>query len=447
MPRDGAEVVEQARKYLANLNKETGANVQKDLGQYWANYGQGPDMTPKNTAIQYEPQKKNARTDMQKKKEDRLEVKSTVNAAQIKRDRTKKQYDDYINSEEYRQKQAESVRAQQQAMDQDETQVFSSTSDMQMPTPQQDQKEYMLRLAKEAAEQEYNEAEDKKRFEADMEVINGLSEEDRKRLEIYSASKYNDRELPEEYLVDSLLEDFGRERLDELERTFSRYKNAKRAEEVDAKAREFVSKRGGRGTLANILSIPVRAYSGIIGTGGQLAEMMIGTGGYKTQDPNAYGTIGQTLTGAIRGQTSENITEDLGDGFLGKAASTGYQAVMSTADSVARAYIGGGAFGGATLAATGSFSQTMADASRQGATPAQAALLATATAGIEAATEKIPLDDLIKVAKGKGASTVLKNLLRQAGIEASTEELSLFGTLLAEAAVLQELQLLKFLQA
>ena len=438
MARDGAEIVEQARKYLANLNKETGANVQKDLGQYWANYGQGPDMTPKNTAIQYEPQKKNARTDMQKKKEDRLEVKSTVNAAQIKRDRTKKQYDDYINSEEYRQKQAESVRAQQQAMDQDETQVFSSTSDMQMPTPQQDQKEYMLRLAKEAAEQEYNEAEDKKRFEADMEVINGLSEEDRKRLEIYSASKYNDRELPEEYLVDSLLEDFGRERLDELERTFSRYKNAKRAEEVDAKAREFVSKRGGRGTLANILSIPVQAYSGIIGTGGQLAEMMIGTGGYKTQDPNAYGTIGQTLTGAIRGQTSENITEDLGDGFLGKAASTGYQAVMSAADSVARAYMGGGAFGGATLAATGSFSQTMADASRQGATPAQAALLATVTAGIEAATEKIPLDDLIKVAKGKGASTVLKNLLRQAGIEASTEELSLFGTMLAEAAVLQE---------
>ena len=384
--------------------------------------------------------------DMQKKKEDafqRVQVKPTKEKdppldAKRRLDLAKKAYDDYINSEEYRQKQVESVRAQQQAMDQDETQVFSSTSDMMPPAPKQDQKEYMLRLAKEAAEQEYNEAEDKKRFEADMEVINGLSEEDRKRLEIYSASKYNDRELPEEYLVDSLLEDFGRERLDELERTFSRYKNAKRAEEVDAKAREFVSKRGGRGTLANILSIPVQAYSGIIGTGGQLAEMMIGTGGYKTQDPNAYGTIGQTLKGAIRGQTSENITEDLGDGFLGKAASTGYQAVMSAADAVARAYMGGNAFMGATLAATGSFSQTMADASRQGATPAQAALLATVTAGIEAATEKIPLDDLIKVAKGEGASTVLKNLLRQAGIEASTEELSLFGTMLAEAAILQE---------
>ena len=51
MPRDGAEVVEQARKYLANLNKETGANVQKDLGQYWANYGQGPDMTQEADAI------------------------------------------------------------------------------------------------------------------------------------------------------------------------------------------------------------------------------------------------------------------------------------------------------------------------------------------------------------------------------------------------------------
>ena len=43
--RDGAEVVEQARKYLEKLNKETGANVQQDLGQYWENYGNGPEKT------------------------------------------------------------------------------------------------------------------------------------------------------------------------------------------------------------------------------------------------------------------------------------------------------------------------------------------------------------------------------------------------------------------
>lgn len=377
--------------------------------------------------------------DMQKKKEDRLEVKSTVNAAQIKRDRTKKEYDDYVNSQEYRQKRTTDIIAQQIAKNQSESQRFASNYTMAPEvTVPQDEKEMRLRAARDQAEKEYNEAENKKRFEADMEVINGLSEEDRKRLEIYSASKYSDRELPEEYLVDSLLEDFGRERLDELERTYSRYKNAKRAEEVDAKAREFVSKRGGRGTLANILSVPVQAYSGIIGTFGQLAETMIGTGGYKTQDPNAYGTIGQTLTGAIRGQTSENITEDLGDGFAGKAANLGYQGVMAAADSVAQAYLGGGGLGGATLAATNSFSQTMADASRKGATPAQAAMLATTTAGIEALSEKIPLDNLIRTAKGANAKSIIANALRQAGIEATTEEISLLGSVLAEAAILQE---------
>lgn len=436
MATNGSALVEEARKHLAKLHKETGADVQKDLGQYWEKHGTGPDMSKQENETLFAP--KNPAMDMQKKKEDRLEVKSTVNAAQIKRDRTKKEYDDYVNSQEYRQKRTADIIAQQIAKDRDESQSFASTSEMAPPIPQQDEKEMRLRAARDQAEKEYNEAENKKRFEADMEVINGLSEEDRKRLEIYSASKYSDRELPEEYLVDSLLEDFGRERLDELERTFSRYKNAKRAKEVDAKAREFVSKRGGRGTLANVLSVPVQAYSGIIGTFGQLAETMIGTGGYKTMDPNAYGTIGQTLTGAIRGQTSENITEDLGDGFAGKAANLGYQGVMAAADSVAQAYLGGGGLGGATLAATNSFSQTMADASRKGATPAQAAMLATTTAGIEALSEKIPLDNLIRTAKGANAKSVIANALRQAGIEATTEEISLLGSVLAEAAILQE---------
>lgn len=395
----------------------------------------GPEKTE---TIQTRGKTNAQKLDVQKKKEDRLEAKSTVNAAQIKRDRTKKEYDDYVNSQEYRQKRTADIIAQQIAKDRDESQSFASTSDMTPPIPQQDEKEMRLRAARDQAEKEYNEAEDKKRFEADMEVITGLPEEQRLALERYSASKYGGRDIFGDETIDEMMEEYGRPRLDELERTFSRDKNAKRAEEVDAKAREFVSKRGGRGTLANILSVPVQTYSGIIGTGGQLAEMMIGTGGYKTQDPNAYGTIGQTLTGAIRGQTSENITEDLGDGFAGKAANIGYQGVMAAADSVAQAFLGGGGLGGATLAATNSFSQTMADASRKGATPAQAAMLATTTAGIEALTEKIPLDNLIRTAKGTNAKSVIANALRQAGIEATTEEISLLGTVLADAAILQE---------
>ena len=109
------------------------------------------------------------------------------------------------------------------------------------------------------------------------------------------------------------------------------------------------------------------------------------------------------------------------------------------ADSIARGFLGGGAIGAGVLAATSTFSQVMSEASRNGATPAQAAALATVNSAIEAATEAIPLDELIKTAKGQGAGTVLKNVLRTAGIEATAEELSLVGTFLAEAAIMQDI--------
>lgn len=50
--KTGTEIVEQSREYLENLNKETGANVQQDLGQYWANYGAGPGGTQVQTLMQ-----------------------------------------------------------------------------------------------------------------------------------------------------------------------------------------------------------------------------------------------------------------------------------------------------------------------------------------------------------------------------------------------------------
>lgn len=154
-------------------------------------------------------------------------------------------------------------------------------------------------------------------------------------------------------------------------------------------------------------------------------------------------TTGQqnVYSGAVRGQTRQNIEGD-GSSFARKGLSTLYQAGMSAADTAARAAVGGalglGAGAGLTIAGLNTFSQTMSDASARGATPEQALALAVTTAGIEVATEKVPLDNLIKVSKGGGAKSIIKNVLRQAGIEATEEELSLIGTVLADAAIMQE---------
>lgn len=299
------------------------------------------------------------------------------------------------------------------------------------------QQERVLRARAEQAEKEYNEAEDRKRFEADMEVITGLPEEDRKALEWYHRSLYDTDITMDNDVLNAMREKYGKDQFDQLERTFSRAKNEEQSKRVDEKTREFVNKRGGRGLAANVASIPANAYSGLIGSSYQIGEMIRGTGEYTTLDPYA-GAIGNTFTNAVRGQTSENIIEDLGDGFVGQAANIGYQAAMSAADSVARAYLGGGAIGGATLAGTGAFSQTMSEASKNGATPAEAAMLATTSAFVELAAEKIPLDNLIKTAGGEAGKSVIKNILTQAGIEIAEEEITLLANVFLEAAILQE---------
>ena len=356
---------------------------------------------------------------VQLKKEERVEAKIPVNPVQIKKDRAEKQ-----------------LKAFEESANLDWTNAAARE--------RYDQELQRLKQDAAKAEMEYRKEEERKVIQDDMEAITGLTEDERKQLEQYSVNQIRDQNLPIEMVgvmptaqqeASDLINKYGLNRVNEMAETFMREENADFAQSVEGKSREFADKHGVIGSAA---TIPVAALSGVVGTVGQLQGMARSTGRYKTLDPNATGTIGDTFTGAVRGQVQQNIEKGLGGGFLGKAASIGYQGIMSAADSIARAFLGGGAVGGAALAATSSFSQTMAEASRQGATPAQAALLATVNSAIEAASEKIPLDNLIRTAKGQGKKTALLNALRQMGIEATTEEISLVGTVLAEAAILQE---------
>lgn len=332
--------------------------------------------------------------------------------------------------------------------------------------------------------------------EEDTKTISEMSEEDRKQLERYAVQQIDDQNKPVELAPGSNAtlflglfgnkpnavtgEDFtdlfgkvgGKTRADELSETYMREQNAELNEKAAEAGRNLanagrnidhsllpevspydvdlkpVTQAGNdfvAGTLASAASVPVNAVSGVVGTVGQLQSAARSTGRYPTLDPNATGTALQTYSSAIRGQVGDNLTGDVYDengnlvkdgGLIGDTLNILYQAGMSAADSIARAYLGGGALGGKTLAGLNSFSQTMAEASEKGATPAQAALMATATAFIEAATEKYSLENLIATAKGKGAISTIKNIVRQAGIEMSEEEASLVGNLLAEAAIL-----------
>lgn len=396
------------------------------------------------------------RRNVQNKKEEAQFAKLDVDSAKIKRDRTKKEYEDYTKSDEYRKRLIETDQRNKQ---QEVANLFLPPEMRQAPKVIQDDKEIRLRAAMEEAEREFNAEEDRKLMEADMEAVTGLSNEDRQQLEQYAVNQIRDQNMPVEFQnmpffktaeqeASGLIGKIGKQRADELAETYMRQENEKFAEDVAAKGGEHAGTGFWSGVGSSLATVPINLAAGVVGSTGQLQAAARNTGRYKTLDPNATGTALQNYTGAVRGQVGQNISGDVYDeegnlvkdgGALRGLGSLAYQGLMSAADSAARATVGGGT-GGAILAAANSFSQTMADASAKGATPQQAVLLAGATAGIEALSEKIPLDRLVDTAKAgkQPIKQIIKKALQQAGIEATTEEISMIGTILAEAAILKE---------
>jgi len=370
------------------------------------------------------------------------EAPSKKDAAKTTMEQAVKAYDDYIKSDEHKQRLQEAENKAK--LDAAAQATFGPGTNVSL-TPQtiRDEKAEQLRAARDQAEEDYNRSLDEEVMAADLAAIADLTGEERRMLEQYAVNRIGDqnRTLEMQGIMPTaqqqaaaLIQKYGQQRVDELAESFMRQQNADLATKVEEESRQFANEHGFWGSA---LTVPVAAMNGLAGTLGHLQGAARSTGRYRTLDANETGTLGDVFTGAVRGQVQQNI-EGEDPNLLRKAASVGYQGIMSMADSIARGYMGGGAIGAGVLAATSTFSQVMSEASRNGATPAQAAALATVNSAIEAATEAIPLDELIKTAKGQGAGTVLKNVLRNAGIEATAEELSLVGTFLAEAAIMQE---------
>lgn len=234
-----------------------------------------------------------------------------------------------------------------------------------------------------------------------------------------------------------LAKKYGRETVENMAETVKRQQNAQRAEEVRAGAQRHSEGLAG-GTIASVGAIGASTMGSITGTAGVVGDLLTRTGRYKTLDPNQAGNLPNVYAGAVK----ENVTRQIaGEGeesnIFRKGAALLYQGGMSAVENIARV-AAGGQYGSLAMAASGSFASTVASASEQGATPEQALALGIINAGVEAATEKIPLDELFKAAKAGDPIKALKQILKQGGIEAVEEEISLLATTFAEAAILRE---------
>lgn len=360
--------------------------------------------------------------------------------SQTKAEEAKKKLEDYLQSEE--RKQSAKERAEKQRQDMIAQQLlFGAEAPMVAMEP--DMQEEALRAEADYWDNKVKQEADEKLFAANMQEIQNLSGAERTAFENYANNRtFVDPENLEAYK--RLKERYG-DKLNDLKYTYQRDKEEKAAREM---AEKTAAKMDQGGALAdtgrNVLSIVANLVGGITGTAGRINEIVNGTGPYQTAAKYTYGDVPSVYGKTVRDKTSEQILAgqdlNISDGISGRElGAIAYQGGMGALDTGARLLASGGnPFIAASMAASQTFSNTVQEATEKGATAQEAYALATVSAGIEALTEKLPLDNLVSIAKGGANPKLIVNLLLQAGVEIGEEEASLIGTTLAEMAILKE---------
>lgn len=370
-----------------------------------------------------------------------------------------RQKQEYLSSEEYR-KNMEQARknAERQAWKEgtDEEQILSRRKD---PREQEFQaKADYYKKQREDLEEYYRVT------EPNLKELSTWSKEEQDALAYYAQNRgsldKNEKGEPIHILaynqVLPLMEKYGQDKVIKIAESYSRKKNAEDARALEEKASQWADSGPLGATVHSIGSVGANLLGTVVSPLGYLNEAMYRTGQYRTLDPNNRGNRFGVYSGAVRSTVAENIRESEGGalhgleekGYLDKAGSAvrelaalGYQGTMGAADNLLRVYAGGSTkVGSLGLAALGSFGSTLSEASAKGATPQQAVMLATSSAGIEMLTEYASIDKFLSAAKTgpKAGRQILKEAAKQGGIEVSEEELSFLLNLGAEAAILKD---------
>lgn len=356
-----------------------------------------------------------------------------------------KEYDDYVNSQEFQQRKREAAAKLTQNVPMSEV----PRNAPQMTEVFEDETSQGLKAKADYYKKLSNDEKTRRIMAQDMAEINAMPEEDRKLFERYAGDNTEqistltplDLAHAMEDTETELIKKYGAERLAELKESYEWYTAEQQAEQAVQSAHDM-NDTGVGAVAQNIVGLPLRALGGLSALGGRAFELIDRTGRYPTLAPYTGGDIMSVYGNAVTADTAERIAGD-GDSKVRKGLSMGYQAVTSAADSAARLALAaatGGTSGSLALAGINSFTDTLREASQNGANPAQAYAMATVSAGLEVLTEKVSLDKALDKAKQLGGSDLRKwvlNTLGQAGVEASEEEAGYFGSLLAEAAILQ----------
>lgn len=202
---------------------------------------------------------------------------------------------------------------------------------------------------------------------------------------------------------------------------------------MQRQAQEFSEFADKHPVLASISSIPTNLVSGagLVGTAIQKGASAI-SGEYKPVNFNTAAMAPSVATQAIRGTVAQKIIDATGTIQIdseknpvaaqllnGKSWADVYQLGMSMADSAAVAGLSAiGIPGGTVLLGGSAGTQGMMDALERGATDGQAITMGILNGTFEALFEYVSLDKLLN---GDVQKSALRQILEQAGVEASEE--------------------------
>ena len=202
------------------------------------------------------------------------------------------------------------------------------------------------------------------------------------------------------------------------------YGEASAAQSTKEALTDYADKHGVIGTVA---SVPMN----ILGT---VENLKTEAGNYLSGKPigsNEAVNARSDMAGNIRNAVSENIENPIGKLVYNVGTSIAdYAALMPLGSGLALAGMGAEAASG-----------TLNDMKDKNVTPNQMMGTAATSGLIEVLTEKIPLENLFKVAKSGGKQTVkqiIGNVLKQAGVEGTEEGISELANAFADNVINQD---------
>lgn len=171
----------------------------------------------------------------------------------------------------------------------------------------------------------------------------------------------------------------------------------------------------------NLASIPMNVFGGITSFSDDVTSVIKG----ENINPYSRSHLFQNIASATRQSTAEDINKLTGNAaipLIDFTAGDAYQAIMSGADSLLGAALGGTTYG--IVMGMGAASATAKDLYEKGATLEQIALGSLAAGAAEMVFEKYSIEKFIEMGDSDTIAKLILNTLKQGGIEASEEALT-----------------------